>query len=494
MRRLRSLAVLGFVAAALALTGGCSGGPGDTVDVVVIGESTSLFDGGARLSPAAQLLRGASAQGLVALDQQGQVIPGIADRWIVTDDGLSYIFRLSDGSWNGGGKLAAAPVRAALMQSLAALRGTALGKDLAGIEEVRVMTGRVVEIRLSRPQPDLLLLLAQPELGLLGQGQGRGAGPMALRRDGKVAYLALIDPQLRGLPASADWKEAVRPVRLRALPAEAAIARFERGESDAVLGGRYESFPLADAGGLSRGAVRLDPVGGLFGLAVVHGDGFLADPQNREVISMAIDRDALPAALGIGGWSMTERIVPAENDGNVPAEPQKWLGLSMEERQSVAASRIARWRSAMSEPVRLRIALPAGPGTDRLFASLAESLGKAGLIATRVGLADPADLRLVDAVARYPGSLWFFHQLSCGVLPGPCDPNADGLVVKAAQTTDPAGRAALLAQAEERLAASNVYIPLGAPIRWSLLRGNATGFVVNRFAIHPLMPMALLPK
>ena len=492
MRPIRSLAVHGFLLTALALLGACGSEQGDTVDVVAIGDPASLFDGGARLSTAAQLLRGATAQGLVALDQQGQVIPGLADRWIVNDDGLSYIFRLSDSSWTSGGKLSAATARASMLQALAALRGTALGKDLSSIEEIRVMTGRVIEIRLSRPQPDLLMLLAQPELGLLNRG--KGAGPMALRRDGNVAYLALIDPQLRGMPASVDWQEQVRPVRLRALAAEAAIARFERGETDAVLGGRYENFPLADSGGLSRGAIRLDPVSGLFGLAAMHRDGFLADPQNREAIAMAIDREALPAALGIGGWMMTDRILPAGIGDNQQTVPQTWTTLSLDERRAVATSRVTRWRGADADPVRLRIAMPAGPGTDRLFARLAEDLGKAGLTATRVGLADAADLRLVDAVARYSGTLWYFYQLSCGVLPGPCDPEADSLVAKALQSADPAERDRLFAQAEDKLTASNVYIPLGAPIRWSLLRGNATGFLVNRFAVHPLMPMATLPK
>ncbi len=492
MRPIRSLAVHGFLLPALALLGACGSEQGDTVDVVAIGDPASLFDGGARLSAAAQLLRGATAQGLVAHDQQGQVIPGVADRWIVNDDGLSYIFRLSDGTLTGGGKLGATTARAALLQAIAALRGTALGKDLSSIEDIRVMTGRVIEIRLSRPQPDLLMLLAQPELGLLSRG--KGAGPMALRRDGEVAYLALIDPQLRGLSASVDWQEQVRPVRLRALAAEGAIARFERGETDAVLGGRYENFPLADSGGLSRGAIRLDPVAGLFGLAAMHRDGFLADPQNREAIAMAIDREALPAALGIGGWLMTERILPAGIDDNQQSAPPAWTALSVDERHALAAGRATRWRGVAAAPVRLRIAMPSGPGTDRLFGRLAEDLGKAGLAATRVGLADPADLRLIDVVARYPGAAWFFNQLSCGVLPGPCDPDTDSLVAEALQSADPAERARLFAQAEGKLAANNVYIPLGAPIRWSLLRGNATGFVVNRFAVHPLMPMAILPK
>ena len=59
---------------------------------------------------------------------------------------------------------------------------------------------------------------------------------------------------------------------------------------------------------------------------------------------------------------------------------------------------------------------------------------------------------------------------------------------------DPASRAALLARAEAKLTDANVFIPFGPPIRWSLVRGDTSGFVANRLAYHPLMPLALRPK
>lgn len=492
MRRTSGIACKILLPLWLAMLAACGSDRNATLDVVAIGDAASPFESGARLSTAAQLLRGATAQGLVALDQQGQVVPGLADRWIVTDDGLSYIFRLANGTWSGGSKLDAASARTALLQAIAGLRGTALGKDLANIGEIRVMTRRVIEIRLERSQPDLLLLLAQPELGLFLRG--KGAGPMALRRDGTTAYLSLIDPEKRGLPDMAGWEDMARPVRLRALPAEAAIARFDAGDTDAILGGRFENFPLAGSGVLSRGALRLDPAIGLFGLVAVHEDGFLANPRNREAITMAIDREALPAALGIGGWTMSERILPPEADELPEFAPQSWASQPLAERQAIAASRVARWRETSGEPVRLRFAMPAGPGTERLFDKLSADLATAGIAASRVGMSEPADLRLLDVAARYAKPAWFFNQLSCGVLPGPCSKEADSLLAKALDAVDPSERINLFAQAEEQLSASNVFIPIGAPIRWSLWRGNASGFALNRFAAHPLMPMAMRPK
>ena len=175
------------------------------------------------------------------------------------------------------------------------------------------MAGRVVEIRLSQPTPDLLQLLAQPELGLIHRGSG--AGPMQLTRTGDTASLVPIEPERLGMPAVEKWSRRVRRLKLVALPAEEAVRRFSSGDCDLVLGGRAQQFPLAGALGISRGAIRLDPVLGLFGLVVVDGGGFLATPENREAIAMAIDRDALIQAFGVGGWSPSTRVIPPEAGG-----------------------------------------------------------------------------------------------------------------------------------------------------------------------------------
>jgi ABC-type transport system substrate-binding protein len=248
-----------------------------------------------------------------------------------------------------------------------------------------------------------------------------------------------------------------------------------------------------------RGTIKLDPVMGLLGLAVAETDGFLAAPENREAIAMAIDRDALIAPLGLGGWVATTRIVGpgmADDPGTVG---ERWAGIGIEERRIQAAVRVGRWRAAQAEagssgPVRLRIALPVGPGANQLFAQLQNDLRLIGVEAEQVGPDDDAELRLIDSVARYPRVGWFLNQLSCATRRGLCSSEADRLASEALRTGDPAIRADLLGDAEAELTRANVFIPFGAPIRWSLVRGDAAGFTPNRWNIHPLMPMALPPR
>src|SRR5687768_6294296 len=270
---------------ALALAG-CGRSDDGAVQVAFIDTPESLFASGVRLSPGAQHLRGATAAGLVSLDAGGEVIPALADRWIVTDDGRSFIFRLRDGPWPDGRDLTAESVRTALREAIRALDGTSLGLDLAPIEEVRAMAGRVIEIRLSAPVPMLLQLLAQPELAL-ARGVG-GSGDMLLDRDGATAVLVMKPPAARGIPEEPEWDQFVRAIELQAESAERAIEQFDNGDLELVLGGRIDALPLVDTGPLSRGTVRLDPALGLFGLHVLRAQGLLATAQGREAIARAL--------------------------------------------------------------------------------------------------------------------------------------------------------------------------------------------------------------
>ncbi|HWU01604.1 MAG TPA: ABC transporter substrate-binding protein, partial [Novosphingobium sp.] len=141
------------ICAALAACGKLQDQP---IRVAIIADPLAPFATGPTPGPAATLLRGATAEGLVSLDADGKVIPALADRWIVTDDGLSYILRMRDGTWADGARLTGESARAALQRAIAAQAGTPLGVDLRAIEEVRATAGRVIEVRLSRPVPDML--------------------------------------------------------------------------------------------------------------------------------------------------------------------------------------------------------------------------------------------------------------------------------------------------------------------------------------------------
>ncbi|WP_333605174.1 ABC transporter substrate-binding protein [Novosphingobium sp.] len=505
MRIMRKAVLVIAVLAAVPLAG-CRGSGGATLDVAVVGASDELFKGSVKLATAGQLVRAATAEGLVAFDEQGRVVPALADRWIVTDDGQSYIFRLRDGNWANGDPITAESAKKALDIALDALDDTPLALDLSGIDEIRVMAGRVVELRLKRPMPYLLQLLAQPELGLYNDK--RGAGPMALRRVREAARLTPIDPSRLGMPAIEDWDKRTRQIELHAQSGAEAVNAFNDGAVDLVLGGRIQDFLLTRSVGILRGTIKLDPVIGLFGLQVMNDRGFLADPANREALAMAIDREALMAPFGVGGWSPSSRIVTGGLEGDLGTIGERWGGQTMDDRRRVSATRVRAWLSGggkagagakqtgmkSADSVALQVWLPEGQGSQVLFDHLARDFRAVGVSLSRASNAKAADLALVDDVARYPRAAWFLNRLSCRAGRGLCSQDADARVAEADKADSLGERAALLAEAEAELTAANVFIPFGTPIRWSLVRGSVNGFAANAWGWHPLMPLAWLPR
>src|SRR3546814_5329265 len=93
--------------------------------------------------PAAQLMIGATGQGLVAFDAQGEIEPALAERWIVEDEGKSYIFRLRKATWPDGEKITAEQVARILSSRVKVSARSSLRPDLQSVSEILAMTGEV---------------------------------------------------------------------------------------------------------------------------------------------------------------------------------------------------------------------------------------------------------------------------------------------------------------------------------------------------------------
>lgn len=135
------------------------------------------------------LVSGYLYEGLVRLDEAGNVQPGIADSWIVSDDQLDYIFeirpdaRFSDGSpittdvivdnfnrWfdpahplHGGGNY---PTWLRLFLAFNGERD-AENRAVSQVDGIQKVDVNTVIIHLNRPEPDLLTYLAEPAFAIL---------------------------------------------------------------------------------------------------------------------------------------------------------------------------------------------------------------------------------------------------------------------------------------------------------------------------------------
>jgi peptide/nickel transport system substrate-binding protein len=478
----RRLIAAAMVAAAV-LTSGCEPAEEGEIRVAVIGEEPRVADPtDKRLSPADQILVANVAQGLVRFDPRGQIVPGLAERWNVSDDGMSYIFRLASAEWPDGTKVTAHQVARMLRRARGPARSPGLNPlsdSLGAVAEIVSMTDRVLELRLNAPRPNLLQLLAQPELALVRPPTG--TGPFELKEQrGKNGELRLV----REVPQP-DGEEMVKEeVWLTGAPAPQAVTAFRQEKLDLVLGGTFVDLPFVHAARLQRGALVFDPVAGLFGLVPARTEGPLADPQVRQLLSQALDREAFLAAIQVPGLLPRSTILQGGLEGMASVQPPQWTATPIADRRSALIAESDRLFGVDEKP-ELKIALPEGPGADILFRRLELDWGLLGLKLLRVKSGASADLRLIDAVAPSTSPAWFLRQFRCKATPI-CVEEAEDLLQSAREALVPLQRTAFLMEAALLMEEGQLFIPIAAPVRWSLVSPRVLGFAGNRFARHTL--------
>lgn len=486
--RILSRCLISASLAATLLLAGCGDQNAGITRVAAIGPTPKLVETvGAPLSPSDALVRANMAQGLVRFDERGQVVPGLAERWNVSDDGLSYIFRLQTGDWPDGRKIRADDVARILSRQLRPSSNNPLKDTLGAVSEIVAMTDRVIEIRLAAPRPNLLQLLAQPEFGLVrasvGTGPFRLATPeeaAAIPAEERKGGLILIH-RIR-IP---DAEDIYEKAWVGGGEAAALVKSFADGNLDLVVGGTVGDLPFAFREKMPRGALRFDPVGGLFGLAPTKRSEALQELDVRRLLSRAIDRPALVAGLRVGGLAPRATLLQAGLDGiGQPLQPD-WLTQPVEDRRASLLAEANRLFGNTERPT-LRVSLPVGPGGDYLLARLRYDWGPLGIKIERAQSAASADLVWIDEVAPSSSPAWFLRRFRCEMAPI-CVEEAEPLLAQARTVPIAAQRAALFIQAARLMDDAQLFIPIAAPIRWSLVSGRVPGFAENPFARHTLV-------
>ena len=95
----------------------------------------------------------------------------------------------------------------------------------------------------------------------------------------------------------------------------------------------------------------------------------------------------------------------------------------------------------------------------------------------------------IDEVAPSSSPAWFLRRFRCGVAPI-CVEDAEPLLEAARAAPIAAQRAALFLEAARLMDEAQLFIPIAAPVRWSLVSGRAPGFAENPFARHTLVGLA----
>lgn len=466
---------------------GCRQQPEGTIKAIVIGDAQPTVADPARgpLSPQDAVLVGNVAQGLVRFDAAGNIVGGLAERWNVSDDGLSYIFRLANMQWADGRKITAKEVARLLKRQLAPGSRNDLKDALGAVADVVAMTDRVIEVQLVAPRPNFLSLLAQPELAILRDKEG--TGPFTVKASGAEGL------QLqRLLPGDADDDAPAtrEQVSLSAATIGPAIAAFANSRADLVLGGTFADLAIAQRVKLPRNALRFDPASGLFGLVPMRSGGTLDKPEVRRLLSQVLDRGNFIDRINVPGLTARATLLePGLSDVPAPVAPA-WFGVPLGNR--LAALRADADRLLGPQKPVIHVSLPESPGGAELLREIARDWGALGIQVKWAEEEGDADFVLVDEVAPSTSAAWFVRRFRCATV-AVCDPQADELMDAARQTPVPAQRYALLTQAAARIDDAQLFIPITAPVRWSLASARVQGFAGNRYAAHTLTDLQQPP-
>ena len=320
---------------------------------------------------ALQVLRD-THEGLLSLDAAGELMPGVAQSWRQSDDGLRLEFTLrEDAQWSNGDPLTAddflrgwqralAPESQARTASLllpvrgaqAVIDGRAAAASLA----ISAPDAHTVVIELERPTPWFLELLTHPVTYPLHAQLGTSVrerpvnGAFLLEEHVPRAYLRLRrNPRFHSVDEIA--LEQVEYVPIEDPGTE--LSQFRAGAlhiTETIPPGRHdwlaENYP---------DALRVAPYMGSFWLGLNLSRPPLADkPGLRRALSLAIDRDILTRVVMGAGEQPAWSLVPDGLAGyQAPQEP----ALRWSDQQRLQRARRLYERAGYSEQKPLRIQL-----------------------------------------------------------------------------------------------------------------------------------------
>jgi ABC-type oligopeptide transport system substrate-binding subunit/DNA-binding SARP family transcriptional activator len=267
------------------------------------------------------------------------IVPSLAQRWDISDDGLTYRFTLRpDVTWSDGEPLTAHDVEFGIKRNLDpdspgvavamlyVLEGAAdHALRRAGDPDrigVRARDDRVVEFKLNAPAPYFLGMLNRPDCGphprhaIEARGERwcesgvevvSGAFHRRTSEPGRLTLMRRPSGRRFGNVGMVEWDTAP--------PAEV-VEGYRAGRFDlAWVNGTWDGVGLER---VPPDQVHLEPAAGLVYFVFDHGSSAVADPRLRRALTSAIDRTELVAGLGPHLIPATGGVVPPALAGHTP--------------------------------------------------------------------------------------------------------------------------------------------------------------------------------
>ncbi len=496
----------GFIAASAAET---------VLRVAKMGEPETLDPHKTSSTVEADILRNLF-EGLMVLDPSGNPAHGVAESHQVSQDGLTYTFRLRNNArWSNGEPVTAEDfvyslrrienpkTRAQYAEVLYPIRNAQeVNTGRAAVTELGVAApdARTVVITLKAPTPYFLQLLAHTTALPVNGRTIEGLGDDWLRPGRMVSNGAYVlddvkpNAHIRIVKNKAYWNAA--GVAIDAVvfdPSEdraAVLKRYRAGEFDVV-----DDVPNDQLDWLRQNMPRelhIAPVGGVYYYALNTTKPPFTDRRVRVALSMAVNREILVEKITRAGELPAYGFVP-DGTANYAARRVVWQTMDQAARDSAAGKLMAEAGYGPGRPLQFQLAYNTSENHKRIAVALAAMWKKihvsVDLVNTEVNV-HYANLRIGDFqmgragwIASYNDAQNYLslHQTSTRQQNYSrfSNPEYDRLMDEASLTGDPVKRAALLQRAEGILLDEMPVIPLYFYVSKNLVSPRVAGWRDN---------------
>jgi oligopeptide transport system substrate-binding protein len=520
---LAALTAATTAALVLALTAGCTrsqdAAPGARSAILVRGggpDPDSLDPQKARGFEAQSILRDL-CEGLTTLDAHAAVAPGVANRWSVSGDGLTYTFDLRhEAQWSNGDRVVAADIVAGLtrlvdpatasgyaqyIDVIANASDIVAGRKPPGSLGVAAPDDWTVVITLATPAPYLPTLLSHPSTcpvhrptllrhpdGFARAGVMVGNGAFVLKEWVPGSYILAARNRYY-------WNDAatrLEAVKYLLIPDEnAELARYRGGELQITFVVPRGQFDWIRANLADQLHVSPQLTTYYYGFNLRRAP-FKDNPKLRRALSLVIDREKLA--------QLVLRVGELPAYGWVPPGVDNYTSQSFDYRSEPLSARIAEAQRLYREagysrdrPLSFELRYNSGEVHTKLAIAIAsmwkEALG-AEVRLTQVEFKsllqdiDRGDVEMFRSswVGDYNDAYTFAQYLKSdfGVnLPHYSNPSYDALLTSAARQQDPLARSALLEEAERVMLADHPLIPLYFYVNKHLVKPEVRGWYDN---------------
>ncbi|MDR0809261.1 MAG: ABC transporter substrate-binding protein [Gemmobacter sp.] len=280
---------------------------------------------------------------LVRVDNEGKtLIPGLAESWDVSADGLTYTFHLRDAKFSDGTAVTSEDAA----YSLARIRDSELSlwqDSYAIIKDMQTPDAKTLVITLDGPSAPFLSTLAMPGASIVSKAAMEAVGPEAFAEKPMGSGAFMMQEWRRGdrviLTKNPDYWDAANVnldgVEWISIPDDnTRMLAVQAGELDAAI---YVPFSRVEE--LKKDAnlnVVVNPSTREDHLLINHEHEPLSDVRVREALDYAIDKQAIIDTVTFGIGEVANSFVPrgalyhSEDNGARGFDPEKAKALLAE--------------------------------------------------------------------------------------------------------------------------------------------------------------------